>query len=215
MLPLSLINYFELVTFFISLFAYPDLKGTPLRHFPFFLAAIVLVELTGRYLRAQLLQPDTVTLTTTAGFVFYTYIFRSYLQDPFSRRVALVFMIAYPSLVLIQSLMMQGFPSRSYLPSVGAVFMVLFGFRYFYELLLHPLEGRLRQDTMFWIITGILFFHLGSLSYNLLFNLLEKYTAGEGRKLFQSINNNLILMLYSCFIIAFLCKRSLRKSSLQ
>jgi hypothetical protein len=92
--------------------------------------------------------------------------------------------------------------------------MILFCCRFFYELLLNPLEPKLRRDPMFWISTGILFFYLSDLSYDLLFHLLDKYAAGDGRKVFQRINNNLILMLYSCFIIAFLCKRNIRRSLL-
>ena len=204
MFPLSLINYFELCAFFLSILAYRNLKGTPLGPFPFFLGFIVLAELTDKY-----------PVAATAGFVFYSFIFSRYLQNPLFKKIASIFMIVYPTLALLGALLWQDFNRQhSSLLLAGAACMILFCCRFFYELLLNPLEAKLRRDPMFWISTGILFFYLSDLSYSLLFHLLDKYAAGEGRKVFQSINNNLILILYSCFIIAFLCKRNLRRSLL-
>ena len=216
MYALSLINYFELSAFLLSVLVHTNLKTTPLRPFPLFLGFIVLAEIAAKYTRIPLSRPDTGlnVLATTVGFIFYAYIFRGYLRHPFFKRLVSVFMVFYPLLVGI--LLLKGFTGQHfYAQSLGAVCMIFFCCCFFYELLLNPLEEQLRRDPMFWISTGILFFYLGSLSYKLLFSFLAKYAAGEGGKLFQSINNNLILMLYSCFIIAFLCKRSLRKSSLQ
>lgn len=216
--PLSVINYFELGAFFLSVLAYRNLKGTPLGPFPFFLGFILLAELTDKYAGTRLLLPDTwlYAAAATAGFVFYSFIFSRYLQNPVFKKIASVFMIVYPALALLGSLLWQDFnrqhSSLTFL--TGAACMILFCCRFFYELLLNPLEAKLRRDPMFWISTGILFFYLSDLSYSLLFHVLDKYAAGEGRKVFQSINNNLILILYSCFIIAFLCKRNLRRSLL-
>jgi len=216
MFPLSIGNYFELGAFIISVLIFPRLKGTPLRLFPFFLFFIVLVEFTGRYIRMVLLQTNAwlYNISTTLEFVFYAYIFVLQLRDPALKKATSRFMVIYPLLVLLNLLFVQGFRQfHSYTMVVGSIFMIIFCCLYFYELLLNPLEGDLLRDPMFWISTGILFFYLGDLSYNLLFNLLQKYAVNTG-KLFQSINNNLILMLYSCFIIAFLCKRNPRKSLL-
>jgi hypothetical protein len=218
MFHLSLINYFELGALLVSLWVYPNLKTTPLRLFPFFLGFILLTEGVAGWLRVGLHQPAPAltVLGSTTGFIFYAFVFRGYLQDPLFKKMASVFMIAYPLLVLADRVFIKDAgPQPAWLQSLGAVCMILFCCCFFYELLLNPVEEQLRRDPMFWISTGILFFHLGGLTYNLLFSLLERYAAGEGRKLFQNINNNLILMLYSCFIIAFLCLRGLRKSSLQ
>ena len=96
--------------------------------------------------------------------------------------------------------------------TLGSVFLVIFCCLFFYELLLNPVEEELRKDPMFWIATGILFFYLGDLSFNLFYNLLDAYASITAKKLFLNINNNLTLILYSCFIMAFLCKRNLRRS---
>lgn len=207
---------FELSAFIVSVLAYPRIKGTPIRLFPFFLFFIVGVELTGRYLK--ILFPAyhngwLYNISTTIEFIFYAYIFEKQLRSPALRKAASRFMLVYPLLVLLNLLFVQGFRQfHSYTMVVGSISMIIFCSLYFYELLLNPLEGDLRRDPMFWISTGILFFYLGDLSYDILFNLLQKYATNTSGKLFQNINNNLILMLYSCFIIAFLCRRNPRKS---
>ncbi|HTI11133.1 MAG TPA: hypothetical protein VL832_21325 [Puia sp.] len=215
MYPLSISNYFELGAFIISVLAYGKLRGTSFRFFPFFLFIIVLVEFAGRYIRMVLLHKNAwlYNISTTLEFVFYAYIFQLQLRDPALKKAASRFMFIYPILVLLNLLFVQGFMQfHSYTMVLGSIAMIVFCCLYFYELLQNPLEGELRRDPMFWISSGILFFYLGDLSYNLLFNLLQKYAANNGGRLFQSINNNLILMLYSCFIIAFLCRRNPRKS---
>jgi len=212
---LSVNIFFELAAFTVSVLAYPKLKGTPLRLFPFFLLFIVLVELMGRYIHAVLLQKNAwlYNVSTTIEFIFYTYIFQLQFRDGTYKKSAIRFMLFYPLLVLLNLVFVQGFMNfHSYTMVVGNIFMVIFCSLYFYELLLNPVEGELRRDPMFWISSGILFFYLGDLSYELLFNLLQKYARNSNWKLFQNINNNLILMLYSCFIIAFLCRKNPRKS---
>ncbi len=208
-------NYFELAAFIISVLCYPGLRGTPLRTFPLFLFFIVVVELAGNYISAVLRHGNAwlYNISTTLEFVFYAYIFRLQLKDPAFKKAASRFMIFYPMLVLLNLLFIQGFLRfHSYTMVVGSILIIIFCCFYFYELLQNPREGDLLRDPMFWISTGVLFFYLGDLSYNLLFNLLQEYAAHTGGKLFQSINNNLILMLYSCFIIAFLCRRNPGKS---
>ena len=123
-------------------------------------------------------------------------------------------MAVFPMLVLLNMAFIQGLTEfHSYTNALGSILTVFFCCLFFYELLLNPLEGELHKVPMFWISTGILFFYLGDLSFDLLYNLLKN--DAMGKDLFKSINNNLILILYSCFIIAFLCQRSLVKSLLR
>jgi len=213
MFHLQFFLYFELSAFIISALTYKYLKGTAFRLFPFFLFFIVLVELLGAWIGQMLHQKNSwlFNISTSIEFIFYAHIFSRTLRDPAFKKMAWRFMLAYPMVVLLNVLFIQGFTEfHSYTVVLGSLFMIFLCCLFFYELLLNPLEGELHKAPMFWISTGILFFYLGDLSFDLLFNLLKN--DATGKEFFSSINNNLILILYSCFIIAFLCQRSLVKS---
>lgn len=215
MFSLPFFIYFEIAAFIVSLLTYHSLKGTAFRLFPIFLFFIVGVELSGTYIAKTLHEKNgwLLNISTTLEFIFYAYIFSQTLRGPLYKKITLGFMVFYPMLVVLNMTFIQGFIEfHSYTNALGSVLMVIFCSLFFYELLLNPLEGELHKVPMFWVSTGILFFYLGDLSFDLLYNLL-KYDA-MGRDLFKSINNNLILILYSCFIIAFLCQRNLVKSLL-
>jgi len=214
MFHLAFFIYFEMAAFLVSLLTYRSLKGTPFRLFPFFLLFIVSAELIGTYMTyIPRLRNNSwfFNITTTLEYIFYAHIFSLTLRDPAFKTMARRFMAIYPLVVLLNLSFVQGFTEfHSYTVVLGSLFMIILCCLFFYELLLNPLEGELRKVPMFWISTGILFFHLGDLSFDLLFNLLKN--DATGKEFFSSINNNLILILYSCFIIAFLCQRSLVKS---
>jgi hypothetical protein len=213
MFHLPFFIYFEMAAFIASALTWQSLKGTALRLFPLFLFFIVAAELIGNYISQVLHQKNgwLFNITTTLEYIFYAHIFSLTLRDPAFKTMARRFMAIYPMVVLLNLLFVQGFTEfHSYTVVLGSLFMIILCCLFFYELLLNPLEGELRKVPMFWISTGILFFHLGDLSFDLLFNLLKN--DATGKEFFSSINNNLILILYSCFIIAFLCQRSLAKS---
>jgi hypothetical protein len=215
-MTLSSHNYFEITALIVSVLAYARLRGTAFRLFPLFLLFIVLVELVGRYMRTVLKMHSNAWLyniSTTLEFLFYAYIFRQSLQNKAYKNLAFWFILIYPLAVLTNMLFVQGFFwFHSYTMVLGSFFMLIFCCLFFYEVFLNPLELELHREPMFWISTGILFFYLGDFSYNLYYNILTKYGLDTGRNLFLSINNNLNLVLYSCFTIAFLCKRSPRRS---
>jgi hypothetical protein len=213
MFHLPFFIYFEIAAFIASALTWQYLKGTALRLFPLFLFFIVAAELIGNYLSQVLHQKNgwLFNISTTLEYIFYAHIFSLTLRDPAFKTMARRFMAIYPMIVLLNLLFVQGFTEfHSYTVVLGSLFMIILCCLFFYELLLNPLEGELHKVPMFWISTGLLFFHLGDLSFDLLFNLLKN--DATGKDFFSSINNNLILILYSCFIIAFLCQRSLVKS---
>lgn len=213
MFPLPIYMYAELGALVTSLLTWRTMKGTAFRLFPFFLLLVVAVEVSGDYTGRVLHYKNSwlYNISTTLEFIFYTYIFSCTLRNPVFKKMTSRFMATYPILVLLNIVFIQGVTEfHSYTYALGSVFMAIFCSLFFYELLLNPLEGELHKVPMFWIATGILFFYLGDLTFDLLYNLLKD--DATGRDIFKSINNNLILILYSCFIIAFLCQRSLVKS---
>lgn len=215
MFPLLLINYIECSALLVSILAYPRLLGSSLRWFPLFLLFIVLVDFTGRYIQVVLRAENAwlFNISSTLEFVFYAFIFETAFLDKGYKQIVQWFINFYPVLVLFNLVFIQGFTHfHSYTMMMGSVFMIAFSCLFFYELWMNPREGDLARDPMFWIGTGILFFNLGGLIYSLLLNFPYKYVYNTCSNLFQTIINILNLVLYSCFIIAFLCKRDRRKS---
>jgi len=207
----SIDDCFALCAFIISVLNFHHLKRTGLQLFPLFLFFILVVK------GVKLILPHETlwlyNISTTVAFIFYAYILSLILQDTAFRTMALRFAFVYPVLVLFNLFFIQGFTRlHSYTMILGALFMIIFCGLFFYELLLDPREDQLLKDPGFWVSTGILFYYLGDLSYDILFNLLQKYATNTGWKLFINIDNNLTLILYTCFIIAFLCKRNPRRS---
>ena len=204
-------DYFTLCAFIISIMNFRHLKKSCMSLFPFFLLFILLMD------SIELILPNDALLlyniSTAAAFVFYAYTLSLILREAAFKTMTFRFILVYPVLFLFNLFFIQGIARpQSYTMILGSVFMIIFCGLYFYEQLLDPREDHLLKSPGFWISTGILFYYLGTLSYDILFNILQKYTVNTGWKLFINIDNNLTLILYSCFIIAFLCKRNPRRS---
>lgn len=210
MFPLSIYNWIEILALIASVVFYSKIKNSPLRWFILFLLMVVTVELTGRYFRKVLHQPNAwlYNISTVLEFLFYTYLFHTHFNRRNHKTSTKYFLYIYPVLAFINIVFIQGFENfHSYTMSVGSFFMILFSGFYFAELLKTPVRLKLHQIPMFWIASGILFFYLGNLLYELAFQFIEYNKLDFQHKIFQAINNNLILVLYSFFIIAFACSR--------
>src|SRR5882724_9916614 len=111
MIPVSLDNCFEIGALIVSALTYPRLRGTAFRLFPLFLSFIVLVELTGEYMRVVLHEQNAwlYNISTTVELLFYAYIFRQCLQSETYKRLVSWFVIFYPFIVLINLAFVQGF----------------------------------------------------------------------------------------------------------
>jgi len=79
-------------------------------------------------------------------------------------------------------------------------------------LTVEPVEGvPLRRLPLFWICLGILVFHAGIFSFNGAYNYLREVDVDAAERLNQLIIKNLNYVLYTCFIIAFICSVRMRK----
>ncbi len=100
---------------------------------------------------------------------------------------------------------------------VGGFIVTAFTFLYFYELL--EREDRVAVYTLpaFWINTGLLLYYLPK---TIFYTCFEYFTfinesAIFFHKLFFRLNTILIIVLYGCIIINFLCTNRKTRSSLQ
>jgi ABC-type multidrug transport system fused ATPase/permease subunit len=210
MFPLDIHNYIEILAFLTSAASYDKLKSGYLRWFIPFLFFIVLIELTGRYFRTVLHEPNAwiYNISTTIEFLFYGSIFYQTYQNSRYKSIVKWFLFLYPVAAALNILFIQGYQYfHTYTMSLGALCMVIFACLYFIDLLNAGKKLDLVRTPMFWIASGLLFFYLGNFVYELLFDIIELKQYDFERRLFRAINNSLILVLYSCFIIGFLCQR--------
>ncbi len=207
MLPLPIHIYFEILAFLASVITWNKLKHSKLRWFLPYLFFIVLVELTGRYIKKELMQDNAWLYNTSipVAYLVYTLIFYLHYQRKLFRQIALVFLTGFTCYVVI-ILIYEGILSQfhgSFL-LYGSLFMLLFSCLYFYEILQVKEKLILSKDPLFWIVSGIFIFNAGEFFYNLFRELVQKYNLDYNLALFSAINNKLIWVLYTCFTIAFI-----------
>lgn len=101
---------------------------------------------------------------------------------------------------------------NTYTIILGSIGVIFFCFHYFRRELLQSSYVKPFQNPMFWITTGALIFHMTTLPYFVFINYLSKYSMKLAITLFTIILF-LNIFMYSMYLIAFLCKNPLPKSS--
>lgn len=205
----SLHNLFEAASFLVCLFSWQRIKFSVFRFFIPFLLITVLAELLGKYYKVILHRPNVwiYNIFTPLEFLFYGFIFYSVFKRPSFKKIALYFIPLYLLCVIINEAYIQGFDKfHSNTMVIGSVCMIFLSCIYFYELIQSEEKADVLKDSMFWVSTGILFFYAGDFCYDIFFDFIVSHKLDLTRKLFQAINNNLNLFLYSCFSVGFLCQ---------
>lgn len=216
MFPLSIQIYFELAALLTSVIFWSKIKKTWARWLLPFLLFIVLVELTGRYIRLELYKPNAwiYNISVPIEYLFYGFIFYlNYTRKTF-KVIALVFLIAFPVFVLANMLFVQGFfRFNTNILKIGSFCMIILCCFYFTELMAKSEEIKLLTEPLFWLATGIFLFNAGEFFYSLFTDYLIQNHLDRTRKLFKSINNKLLWVLYTCIIISVICMARKRQKA--
>lgn len=211
MFPLPLHIWFEIGALFISILLWKYHRESPLRWFPFYLSFIVLVELSARYIRKELHQPNAwlYNLTIPVEYTFFTYLFYSFSQKSYFKRIIKLGLILFPIFVIVNLFFIQGIAAfNSNILLVGSCLMITYCIIYFYEIYsIETNELSFWELPMNWIALGIFVFNAGEFTYNLFSYLLINKSFDKGAAVFKEINNNLILFLYTLFSIGFICSK--------
>ncbi|WP_315823893.1 hypothetical protein [Paraflavitalea speifideaquila] len=93
---------------------------------------------------------------------------------------------------------------------VACLIMVFLSIAYYFQLLYDKEIISLKRDSVFWISTGLLVYHLGSTLGLLLINVMHIISIEKARNILLIIQSSAIIM-YINYSIAFLCGR--RKKS--
>lgn len=210
MFPLPLHIHFEIAAFIVSIIFWRSLSKTGLRWFMPFLLFIVIVELTARYLSYELKQPNAwlFSLSIPCEYCFYAFIFWSTFTTNRFKKIALGFIILFLLYNIYSIIFKTGlrFFDMNVLV-VANLAMVVLSILFFINLYNSSDTKPMISIPLFWIVTGIFLFNAGEFSYNLLSMMIIDEGFDSTLKIFRSINNSLILVLYSCFIIGFICQK--------
>lgn len=208
MFPFPIHIYFELAALVATIIFWYKLRLTRWYWLLPFLIFIVGVELTGRYIRTELKQPNAwlYNISVPIEYLFYSFLFYLSYQREIFKKLIVAFLIGFSIFAIINIFLIQGFERfNTNILKVGSFCMIVFSCLFFVELLSREEEFRLVEEPMFWIATGIFLFNTGEFFYTLFSDYLIKNHLDRTRKIFSSINNKLIWVLYTCIVISIVC----------
>lgn len=182
--------------------------------FPFFLFAAFGVEYTGIGMAYKGESNTTLyNIFTVIEFVFYFWMFSYFIHNTAVKAILRHLLWVYPLLFLINKCYIQtGEQFHTITASLGSILIILCTVYYFYELFKAKKVIDLLHEPAFWISSGLLFFYSCVFPLNSLSSVVEKFST-------TAMHNLLILLswvnilLYSSFIVAFLCRTRLTKFS--
>ena len=208
---LSFYVYVITLCLFVGLIRYKRLSPRFLQLFVPLLFVVLFAELATplKLIRFKGSNHWLFNLVTILEFVFYFFIFSLALRKPVEKKIALLSIPFYLLIATLNIFLFQGFNkfhTISY--RLGAVMVITGCLLYFRQLLRTDEQIILLGDAMFWICTGLLFFYLGFFFYISAFDYIVYSNLPFNRELWKIISHSLNFLLYSCFIISFLCRRA-------
>lgn len=214
MFPLLPFYYFEIGALIISVVFLYKFNHKPLRWFIPFLLLMVCTELTARYLRKVLHEPNTwlYNISIPVEYLFYGFIIGSLCLTGSFKKTILYSTVIFAVFVIINLFFIQGFTNlNTNVLKVGSCLMVVYSCLGLVDLFTNDNHSSLLKNPLFWICTGVLFFNTGEFLYLFFFDTFLQNGWDKTAKLFASINNKLIFVLYSCISIAIVCSKKWEK----
>lgn len=208
--------FFLIVCLLVSFTSFIQLPSPLyLRVFPFYFLATIAVQFIGSYLsRHSIHNIILYNIYSVFEFSFYFFILREMIRSKKMKVFFLIILIVYPILAFLNIMFIQKsgtFHSLTY--SIGCSIIVILAIIYFAELFQRPNTISLKNDPAFWICTAILFSYVCTFPFWGLVNLVSK-----GPRIIADNLITIVLIInilsYSLFIIAFLCRIKIRKSTL-
>lgn len=214
MFPLPVYYYFEFAALLTSVVCLYKFDNKPLRLFIPFLLLIVAVDLTGLYIRKELSQVNTwlFNFSIPIEYLFYGFMIGSLCLTKSYKKIIFGCTAFFAVWVIINLFFLQGFINlNTNTLKAGSVLMIFFCGLGYVELFTNDNHHSLVKNPLFWICTGVLFFNTGEFIYFFFFDVFLKNGWDKTAKVFASINNKLVYVLYTCISIAIICSKKLEK----
>ena len=107
---LSISLVFQILSLFITIFYYIKKRNNLILYFIPFLFLTVTIELIGRWYVSMGIQNYAMyNFFTTLEFIFYSFLFYLHFQNALFKRISLLFIPFFLSVVLINMVFIQGF----------------------------------------------------------------------------------------------------------
>lgn len=219
-MQISISLVFEIFGFLVAVYTYIQKRNKLSLYFIPFLFLTVSIELLGRWGKfcSGFGKMGLYNIFTTLEFVFYSFLFYIHYKKRKFKKVAFLFVPFYIIIVSLNLSFFQGLNKtfHSYTFLLGSFFIAVFCCLFFYESVLpDKIDQQLAKQPFFWICSGLLIFYLGSVIINALFEYLSSNDLQEeGKRIYNTINRSLNVILYSSFCIAFyLCPNHKKTSS--
>ena len=185
-----------------------------LRLFPVYLLVTFTVESAGVWMSYNGITTTTLyNVFTTIEFIYYLWMFSQIIHNRKMKKILNNCLWAYPLAFIINKLFIQtGEQYHTLTAGIGSFLVVLAAIYYFYELFQSEKSVDLKREPAFWLSSGLLFFYSCSFP---LFSLINYFYSpsdiivGYILSLLSLVN----ILLYSSFIVAFLCRIRIRKFS--
>lgn len=192
-------------------------KDSPvyLKAFGPFLLITLIVDALGVYLSSKATHTLYIyNLFSIVEACFYLWVLKNVIKDPLIRKVLFYTLIIFPALCIINMLFIQKFRSfNSITYALGCLLIIFFSIYFFFELFKVQHSVKLSADPAFWICTALLFFYSCTFPLFVASNFLNSIPLVI-KKNATVIITLLNVLLYSLFIIAFLCRIRAKKPSL-
>jgi hypothetical protein len=202
--------WFELLSLIVAIIHYRYLKGSNLVWFIPFLVLTNIQE-WGSHIGLFSINENnslSVNIFTTIEFMFYSWLFYKEIINYNYRKIIITSAFFLLAAIIINILFVQGLHTiHTYTFLGGSVLMVFFVFLYFYDLFLKEQAVVLKKNPMFWISIGLLFYYTGMFSFYAFLHVVSDEMKVRYGQLFMVLANIFNIILYSCFTIAFLCRR--------
>ena len=178
--------------------------------FPFYLAFIVLADMTGTYIASQklyILSFDFyMYLVIPIEFLFFFWIFYKSYKVPknklFPKVSVIIYLIGFLSDFFCFRHSHYFHFSLSY--TIGNILLLLLILKYFNELVNSDKVLRYQQDILFWVSVGLLTYYLGSSPFFGLRNILV-YKYENLNRYYSYFVNILDSLMYLTFTLGVIC----------
>ncbi len=213
-------NDIYILSIFFSLLASMTVyfpKGQPLylRLFPPNLAFVFITEYTAVQLAYKgQSNIELYNISSTVEIIFYLWVLSQIIMKVPIRKCLQLAAVLFPVVVMLNKYLIQkGTRYLTLTVALGSLLIVLAAIYYFYELFRSEKSINLAREPSFWIVSGLLFFYSCSFP---LFTLINAFYSPSNKIIFYLLHLSSVLniLLYSSFMIAFLCRIKIRKFSL-